>query len=911
MAGSGLPAGPTGTKLSVNVLEYGAVADRTTDCSEAFRKAIDDLHPALGGTVVVPAAPDWYRFDRSVIVDRDNVRIVGENPTTTVLESVSAIPPLIFGVQRGKRYRPMNPAHWEDLFKMLDEAAAPTAGKRWGYRTKVPLLPQATAPDTADASGDPLATADTATVTFPCSPFAMGPARDRTGWAGLRQLTLDFIVRNNAMPWGQDRQLFGAVDLAGLPAPFHVHVSPQGAEALVVFTFRTDDGLVREIRLPFDAGLSLLRCSLQLDLHTGAVAGWIDHEQKTPDMSLINDGWLPKERPPGKELALTANWYSPFNLGSLSFQSFSWGGVGQLPGGEVDLTFGALRLSSVTQYLDPGVDSKKPQQSAAGPVTDLDWLTAKPGVFACLPMNQPAHTDARGIPDLQVPWDGEVGQGFGLFIATDLYPQDTVGGNTLEKVTVNCGRLSSRPPDDNYGQAVGLGIVYGFTLDDVIVNGGAQGLSSYNFGANYPVTLRSCLFTYQSDAAIYAYGQNGRGDSVQIKAHRRSAFKAVYSHIAYRDVFVATENRCEAVVRLDHCTGHLDNWQFDFESGVLYPSDSYIWANLAQDIGGPTQLTITDCQAGLAGPDAVAVRLVSGDINGGLAHSGRRPGWCQLERSFNQGLYRGLLAVVAVDGPLWQGTYTGLPPTRPELVVTTASPGASARFGVGSVPPALTVPRPPGAGDPILGLPGLLGYYQADTQLGGATADGRPVLRLTDSRETGNHGTLVKTPAIYERDMVNGRAALRFTGGSYVFPDMRGTTGAVTLFLVTRGRPVLDTAPGRSGGIFQRGGLWQRGSTLSGVAVQSDTDWAVYTVRYTAGPKRVLDLWANGRRHESRRRDNAGDAEIAAPVLGSFNNGEDTFTGLLATAVIIDGALSDEQVDTVTRFLLHHHQIPV
>ncbi|MEW2526452.1 hypothetical protein [Streptomyces sp. NPDC047071] len=109
----------------------------------------------------------------------------------------------------------------------------------------------------------------------------------------------------------------------------------------------------------------------------------------------------------------------------------------------------------------------------------------------------------------------------------------------------------------------------------------------------------------------------------------------------------------------------------------------------------------------------------------------------------------------------------------------------------------------------------------------------------------------------------------------------------------------------------QRGGLWQRGGTLSCIAVQSDTDWAVSTVRYTPGPQRVLDLRANGRRHASRRRDNAGDAEIAAPVLGSFNNGEDTFTGLLATAVIIDGALSDEQLDTATRFLLHHHQIPV
>jgi hypothetical protein len=125
-----------GTKLSVNVLDYGAVPDGATDCSAAFQRAIDDLDPRLGGTVLIPAASNWYQFGRSVVVDRDNIRFVGENPTTTVLETRAAITPLIFGLQRGKRTRPLSAAHWEDLSGILDTTAAPAVSKLLRQRTR-------------------------------------------------------------------------------------------------------------------------------------------------------------------------------------------------------------------------------------------------------------------------------------------------------------------------------------------------------------------------------------------------------------------------------------------------------------------------------------------------------------------------------------------------------------------------------------------------------------------------------------------------------------------------------------------------------------------------------------------------------------------------------------------------------
>lgn len=889
------------TPVTVNVLDYGAVADGVTDCAPAFRNAMDALDPRIGGTVVVPPSADPYMFNRSVIVDRENVRFVGDNPTTTVLETRASIPPLIFGVQRGLRGSPMNPAHWQDLSEVIPGLAA---GRRWGYRTIVPLLVPPGPKDARQVDG--------ATVTLPASPFALGPADGHVGWTGMTQFTIDFTVAHNTGPWPTDQTtaLFGAVDTEGLPSPFLAWLGTGVGGFVLVFDFVTEDGLWREIRLPIaDPSQSLLRCSLQFDLHTGAVAAWINHARVTPDLSFINDGW--GERP----VSLARNKYSPFNLGMISPNSCGHGGAGVLPGGVADLTFGAMRLSSTLQYVDAGADDQLPQRTAAGTVQDSDWWTSGPGVFACLPMNEPAPA----VSDLQVPWQSSTnGQvGFGLFVSTDLGNGDTISGNSLERLTVNCGRVYTGPSTDNYGQAIAVGFVYTFRLTDVIAQFGAQGLSSYNFGVSYPVELRQCQFSWQSDAAIYSYGQIARGDEIGLAYYGNAALKAVRSTLTFRNVFCTDSATCESVVRTYEGSAQFDSWIIDFEgAGANVPSDSYFWASLGSDVG-PTQLVFRDCQVGTAGPEAVAVRLVGGNVNAGLPTASRNTGWCTIERSFNTFFDRNALGVVAVDGPLWQGTFQGPAPARPELVLTTASPGASARIGLnGPVPPAVTVPRPTTA-DPIPDLPGLIGYYQVDAlrlPIGNGAFrypnDGEAITSLTDLSQAHNDGTAVQTAPVYVSSQVNGRAALRFNGsGWYSFPQMHGTTGGATIFLVTKGNPVVDTAPGRAS--LRRYGLAWSANILSAPPAGSNTDWVVYTTRYTAGAKRVLDLWANGRHYDSRRRDNNGDIQFATPLLGSVNNGLDVFAGQVAAAVFVDGGLADDQVDLVNRFLLHQHDIPV
>jgi len=496
------------SQLLANVMDFDAVPDGEYDCSDAFQRAVDSLDSAHGGTVFVPAAEKPYAFHRSVLVDRNNVRIVGDHPATTVLLSKRATPPFIFGVQRTPGGRPMDKGHWADLYGLLDSTAAAQPGKRWGIRTRVP------------SPADGGAVSDT-TVTFPCSPFQLGPP-DSGFWSGVQQLTVDFLVRNNAMPWA-GQPLFGMVDKYSQPSPFYAHMAMEGRPPHVAFHFRTTDGLHRVIRIPFkDYAQPDLRCSIQLDLAAGTVAAWTNHEQVTPDLSQINDRWDPDER--GKKpLEFVANWYAPFNVGTLTYLSSGKGGSLGIPTGPADLTFGALRFSDITRYRDTAG-----QDDADGPVTDLTWLTPQPGVFGHLPMSDPVHTDAAGAPDLQFMWQTGGAGGFGIFVPLGLSSAHTVSRNTLEKLNVTCFNGLG----GTYGQAIGLGLVYDFVLDDCMVAYGAQGLSSYNFGANYTVNVRSSTFIGQRDCGIYSFFQTGYGDDLHFSSLGRSAVKTLLSKMA-------------------------------------------------------------------------------------------------------------------------------------------------------------------------------------------------------------------------------------------------------------------------------------------------------------------------------------------------------------------------------------------
>lgn len=648
---------------------------------------MDALDENAGGVVFVPADPQPYEFLRSVLVDRNRVRIVGEGGRTSALRAIGATPPLTFGLRRGTHGQPLSDGHWADLRGMLD---ASVTDQRWGCRTRVPV------------TGGPTSEA---TVTLPCSPFQFGPT-DGTYWSGVRQFTVDLVVRNDVMPWSV-QPLFGMVDAFHRPSPFYAYVNANEHPPAVVFVFRTSDGLHREIRFPFDPAQPVLRCSFQLDLDARTVTAWTNLRQATqrvqvkPDLSLINDGWTPQE--PGQELAFTPNWYAPFRLAAIGPNSSGRAGI---PGNEndpVDLTFGALRFSDVLRYR-PLAEGQE-QEDVKGKVNDLRCLTVESRVFGALTMREQVHKNAAGVPDLQMLWEGDAGVfGRGFFVPNDL--REYVEGNGCEKLNVR--GFSFAPKAMHYGQAIGLGLVYNFSMDDVVVEFGAQGLSSHHFGVSYPVSLRSCQFEHQSDCAIYSFGQYTTATDLKLAYYGRSAVKALRSRMAFRDVPCTDSAVCESVVKLFQTEAVLDNWMIDFEGfRADLPRDSYIWASLADDIGGPTQLVVRDCVGSAGGEHTVAIRLV-GSERGALGDVHKGVGWCKVERSFNHhadpriaGADRG--GRPAVAGPLRRPPADGQGPghqhgrprcLRQDRHRDRAAPGVGAAARLLAVRPAAEPPRP-------------------------------------------------------------------------------------------------------------------------------------------------------------------------------------------------------------------------
>ncbi len=913
-------------QVTVNVQDpaFGAVPG--TDCTEAFQKAVDSFivppgtqPPVTGGTIIVPAADQPYLFSRPVMVDQSSVHIVGGDRATTVLRSVLAdpgvhpgiaSPPLIYGVSRTTAAgEPLNDGYWVDLHGLLDAQTAPSPGQFFGYRTFTP----------EQGFG---------VVALPCTPFTFGPP-DHEFWSGATALTIDFVVRNNAMPWA-DQQLFGLVDAYQEPSPFWARITSVSGQPVLQFVFRTTDGLRREVRVQFDATNPVLRCSLQLDFTAAVVAAWVDRVETTPDVRLINDGWLPTDRGPHEQPALVQNWYAPFHVGLLSLvaQGAADPTIDERLGVQGDLTFGALRISTSPLYTVGAQGSA--QQTVAGPVKDADLLQPPPlGFGCCLSMNEPMRKNAAGWADLQVPWAAPAVAGHGVFLLQGGLHQAI--GNILEGITVEAHFLQA----DNYGMGIGLGAVIDFTMRDVLVRGGAQGVGAiHTMNNSFPLALTSCQFENQTDAAIYSYAQIASATDLTLKFFSRSGIKAVRSSLQVANVFCAG-TPCDTVARLFQCESVLDNWIMDFE-GDSAPSDSYIWAGIGNAIGGPTQLTVRDCQGGVTNPGTAGIRLVSNEAgSAGLAIGGAVPAWCSIERSFNtyfpappaslssapaqvQALARTQpvgQALVAVDGPLWQGTYTGLPPTTLPFALNTATVGGSARIGIGTVPDAVAPPPVVASGtDPVLTLPGLIGYYRADA-LDDTGADGGTVTKLIDLSPAANDGVPIGAPVIRERSVIAGRAAIRFggEGSGFQFPGMKGTSGAVTMFFVAKRPPGVDTGEAKPGSVFNYGPLWiiaaeTKADQAVAFTAVADEDWAVYAVRCAAAP-RVLQTWANGHPCERVRRDDLPPLVWATPTL--IGNTYGWPTGQMAAAVICDAALTDAQVQQINQHLLNQFQIAV
>ena len=73
---------PTEPPFVANVLDFGALGDGKTDCTEPFRAAIDQVANTGGGTILIPRGK--YRVTKRLVLSKSNVVLKGEGNDTVL-----------------------------------------------------------------------------------------------------------------------------------------------------------------------------------------------------------------------------------------------------------------------------------------------------------------------------------------------------------------------------------------------------------------------------------------------------------------------------------------------------------------------------------------------------------------------------------------------------------------------------------------------------------------------------------------------------------------------------------------------------------------------------------------------------------------------------------------------------------
>lgn len=570
------------TTPRVNVVtDFGAVAG--TDCTSAFQSAADWFTTNnTPGYLYVPGATSTYQLSNPTFIDQDGVWVVGDGEASQI-QGVGCTTVLQFGIKRSPQgLGNLSSGYWVSSSGVLDSSAQ----SKFGLRTN-----------------------NNSHISFIASPFDHGP-NDGTYWAGVRQLTIDlaFVVNNATWP-------SNGVQIAGLmksqkPSPFFV---ASDRNVYLYLSFQTSDGVVRSARCLFTPSTSLIRLSFQLDLAQGTVLAWINRTQVAVDLSLIGAGW-------GPGLSLIANRHSPFNMGTLASDAIT---VGELFGGDVDVTFFGLKLSNASLYTNGSVSSSQARLDAATLNDSQQYFTSESSTVAYLPLAAGQNSYHR------VPWQsgaaGASQTGAGLFIDKNgSVPNAAARGQGVSNLKVSCGNY--------YGVCVSTGWALDFRAENLICQGGAHGIGTPNMGSTYPVKLSNCVLQNNQDSGYYGWFQILWADQLTIKSYGRTAMRLGGTSCLVRNLFCTDSTTCDYVAEMYDITGsgglnRFEGFVIDFEGD--FPSKAYFYAEAMSHTLG-SSLCLADGVFGTVGAGSYLVILAPS--LGSAANT--NAALCRLERCF-------------------------------------------------------------------------------------------------------------------------------------------------------------------------------------------------------------------------------------------------------------------------------------
>lgn len=624
-----------------DIRDYGARPGHTPEQAARTHRVLQGLVDLLARpdhkysrTIYVPGAAEPWTIDRPVFLDQSQITIQGDGPNSIIQMASDRDDCCFFaGISRTPRDKAFTPDHWVDLFGKLDASAAPRPGVRWGLRTRG---------DSHIAQG--------------AGPFCYG-----TGdyWAETRQLTVEFALDFSVTPY-HDFPFFGASRL-GQPHPWMLF----GAAGEFVVAYRTRDGsitggTVRQFRFKPPVGRGVHRIAFQIDLTTARVSAFVDGVQ----VETTGDNGGPDFQA-GSRLRFTANQNTPFKInasgaGANSFSSDCYDYDRKFAR---DLWLYGLRVSKTIRYETPGVGRTWRRRDNA-PIDDArTFFEADADTVALLPLQDPPKSGAASrLVSVKAGPEGGGRTSSALFLSPEHgTPYSAQGAHVFRDVTV-------KGTPGLYGDAVTLGYELEFTAERSQFHGGAHGIGSWNWGANYVTRLRDCEFT-ASDASIYNhYGQMDL-TSCRFLSHGRATIWVDLGLIRARDLWCSYVGKPEFIVKLTNGGAFLANHFFVDIEGGDYPSIAGFYAEssgLAGSVEGG-RLDLTDVAFGTIGPKAPLVMLHQSNpfdppaafaLKGLILVGGSYP------------------ALVQTDGRVWNGEIqTEVQPTFPPVLHTNSEAG--------------------------------------------------------------------------------------------------------------------------------------------------------------------------------------------------------------------------------------------
>jgi len=442
------PTQPPPPSPVVNAATFGANGDPLKDATEAMEKAFSKAgqlanRPNISGsqfTALVRLPGGTHTITRPLFVPA-GVDYMGDGWSTQLnMHGDMRYPALVYGLADPR----VEAADRPDLFKVLDESAAPQPGVRRGWSTARGKVLQAQ---------------------FTSANIGRWTDNGRTYFDGDDCFVLDLAIVPPAGGFAPGTPLLGCGRsiVVNDPQPWCVWTSPQ--PGWVVLSLRTTDRPIG-IAAPIPQGPGVWHITWQIDLKNGKADVWVSGTACAP----IVDGLAP-----GQRLAANTTW--PMVVGRQGFQQ---GTTTEPP---TSLTLAGLHLTSAIRYrVGPG-----------GAQLTLDGKPANDD-YRYFGRSDAANTNGF------LPFTDPPTRRWLQWVAGDGRPECVL--------VIGLGQGGSKPQRLadmqiwSRGPAVLLGAVLDWRGDNLrLQSDTAAGLGSLPIVMAYPVTLRGCTLS-GGDAAV-------------------------------------------------------------------------------------------------------------------------------------------------------------------------------------------------------------------------------------------------------------------------------------------------------------------------------------------------------------------------------------------------------------------------